>query len=115
MQKIYIIYGPQQGRSYTTTRPLSITSHPTVAEQWPKWAEVAIVHTVEASEDLYVTFASDANAVAAPHQRMSLCGLSITVNKLFVWDWGPVELDKSTVIRAERCQVMDPCSPPEVA
>lgn len=90
--KMHIIYGPQQGRSFTATRPLSIGSHPESAEQWPAWAEVAIIHRIEASDDLYVTYSSDATMVATPDKRRYLCGLSIEAVRLFFWDWGPIEI-----------------------
>ena len=90
--KMHVIYGPQQGRSFTATRPLSIGSHPESSSQWPSWAEVALIHKIEASDDLYVTYSSDASLVGTPHQRRYLCGLSIEPLRLFFWDWGPTEV-----------------------
>lgn len=108
--KMHLIYGPQQGRSFTATKPLSIGTHPECSDGWPAWAEVAIVHTIEASADLYVTYSSDASLVATPHQRKYLCGLSIEPVRLFFWDWGPTEIDVVDHIVVDRDPANQPAS-----
>lgn len=106
--KMHMIYGPQQGRSFTATRPLSIGSHPDSPEQWPSWAEVALIHRIEASDDLYVTYSSDASLVGTPHQRRHLCGLSIKPLRLFFWDWGPTEVSVNDHLIVDRDPVNRP-------
>lgn len=108
--EMHMIYGPQQGRSFTATQPLSINTHPESSEGWPAWAEVAIVHQIEASADLYVTFSSDATLVATPHQRRYLCGLSITPVLLFFWDWGPTEVNVDDHFVVDRDPVNAPAA-----
>lgn len=100
--KMHMIYGPQQGCSFTATRPLSIGSHPESSDQWPSWAEVALIHNIESSDDLYVTYSSDASLVGTPHQRRSLCGLSIEPLRLFFWDWGPTEVSVDDILIVDR-------------
>lgn len=108
--KMHMIYGPQQGRSFTATRPLSIGSHPESSEQWPSWAEVAIIHKIESSDDLYVTYSSDASLVATPHRRRYLCGLSIDPIRIFFWDWGPTEVGVHDHFVVDRDPVNQPAA-----
>lgn len=98
----HTIHNPRSGPSFSATRPLSIGTHPEAGSQWPAWAEVAFIHNVESSDDLYVTYCSDAETVAEPAQRAQLCGLSIEIMRLFFWDWGPVEVDINDVFHVER-------------
>jgi hypothetical protein len=106
----HMIFGPQQGASFTATQSLSIGTHPESSDSWPAWAEVAIVHTIEASADLYITYSSDASLVATPYQRGSLCGLSIEPVRLFFWDWGPTEIDIADHIGVDRAPAHSPTS-----
>lgn len=108
--KMHVIFGPQQGASFTATKPLSKGTHPESSDGWPAWAEVAFVHTIEASADLYVTYSSDASSVATPHQRKYLCGLSIEPVRLFLWDWGPTEIDVSDHLVVDRDPANQPAS-----
>lgn len=92
--------------SFVRTTPLSLVNHPESEASWPTWAAVAMVHTladlgpeiVNPDRDLYVTYSSHVENFASSELRCSIDGVEIDVLRLFVWDWGPVELDVKAVV-----------------
>lgn len=92
-------------RSFTTTKPLTIKTHPDDPLAWPAWAVIAMVHMLHGSNDMYVSFASCADMLATTHDRAHLCGVSVEVCRLYYWDWGPVEVDVSDSFTAETDEV----------
>lgn len=96
-----VIDQPANTNQFTTTLVLTDRGHPDSSENWPAWAVVAMIHTLDGEDsehdgDFFVTYASDASMLSGENDRRILCLIPITVKSLYYWDWGPIATPLST-------------------
>lgn len=87
--------------SFSSTFPLTKGLDPEDGANWPAWAVAAMVHSLDKSEDKFVTYISDSEVFKRAENRTKLSGVEIQVHKLYVWQWGPEQVALDSILMTE--------------